>query len=122
MISRKTKAIFYTVAGPVMRLNVALYRALRAPRSGVVRVQLGPGRKHYLDGWINLDANVFTRNCDVWADFRNKLPFRDGSVDAFYSHHVIEHLPDGLMSSHFSEMFRCLKCGGLFRVGGPHGE
>lgn len=122
MISRKTKAIFYAVAGPAMKLNGAVYRALRAPRSGVVKVQLGPGREHYLDGWINLDANVFTKNCDVWADFRNKLPFRDETVDAFYSHHVIEHLPDATLSFHFREMFRCLKPGGVFRVGGPNGD
>jgi SAM-dependent methyltransferase len=122
MISRKTKAVFYAVAGPAMRLNGAIYRALRAPRSGVVKVQLGPGRLHYLNGWINLDANLFTRNCDVWADFRNKLPFRDGSVDAFYSHHVIEHLQENVMLFHFREMFRCLKPGGAFRVGGPNGD
>ena len=122
MIARKTKALFYAMAGPAMRLNGAFYRKFRAPRSGVVKVQLGPGREHYLDGWINLDANIFTKNCDVWTDFRNKLPFRDGSVDAFYSHHVIEHLPDGLLLFHFREMFRCLKSGGVFRVGGPNGD
>ena len=66
MISRKTKALFYAVAGPAMRLNGVIYRRLRAPRSDVVKVQLGPGREHYLDGWINLDANIFTKNCDVW--------------------------------------------------------
>ena len=122
MISRKTKALFYAVAGPVMRLNGVIYRRLRAPRSGVVKVQLGPGREHYLDGWINLDANIFTKNCDVWADFRNKLPFPDRSVDAFYSHHVIEHLPDTSLAFHFREIFRCLKNGGVFRVGGPNGD
>ena len=122
MISRKTKALFYAVTGPAMKLNGAIYRAFRSPRSGVVKVQLGPGREHYLDGWINLDANIFTKNCDVWADFRNKLPFRDASVDAFYSHHVIEHLPENILAFHFREMFRCLKPGGVFRVGGPNGD
>src|SRR5262245_22751512 len=122
MISRRTKSFFYAVAGPAMKLNGIFYRAFRAPRTGVVRVQLGPGRLHYLNGWINLDANLFTKNCDVWADFRNKLPFPDGSVDAFYSHHVVEHLPDILLPFHFREMFRCLKPGGVFRIGGPNGD
>ena len=122
MIARKTKALFYALAGPAMKLNGALYRKFRAQRSGVVKVQLGPGREHYLDGWINLDANIFTKNCDVWADFRNKLPFPDASVDAFYSHHVLEHLPDTLLLFHFREMFRCLKPGGVFRIGGPNGD
>jgi SAM-dependent methyltransferase len=63
---------------------------------------------------------MFTGKCDVWADFRNKLPFRDSTVDIFYSFHVIEHLPD--MPFHFAEMYRCLKPGGVFRVGAPNGD
>ena len=122
MISRRAKAFFYAAAGPAMRINGALYRIFRAPKSGTVKVQLGPGREHYLHGWINLDANILTKNCDVWVDFRNKLPFREGSVDAFYSHHVIEHLPDDRLSFHFGEIFRCLKPGGVFRIGGPNAD
>lgn len=120
MLPRWAKATFYTVTGPAMRLNGAIYRAFRAPRQGVVKVQLGPGQKSYLDGWINVDANAFTAKCDVWADLRNKLPFPDSSVDVLYSHHVIEHLPD--LRFHFRELRRCLKPGGVFRVGGPNGD
>src|SRR2546423_1052615 len=122
MIPRQTKAFFYAIAGPAMKLNGVLYRTFRAPRHGLVKVQLGPGREHYLNGWINLDANLFTKNCDVWVDFRNTLPFPDASVDAFYSHHVLEHLPDNRLSGHFREIFRCLKPGGVFRIGGPNGD
>lgn len=118
MLSRNAKALFYLLAGPVMRLNGALYRQFRAPREGRVKVQLGPGREHYLPGWINVDANAFTGKCDVWADLRYPLPFRDGTVDALYSHHVIEHLPD--LPGHFAEAFRVLKPGGVYRVGGPN--
>lgn len=120
MLPRWAKAAFYTLTGPLMRVNGAIYRALRAPRSGVVKVQLGPGRKNYLDGWINVDANAFTGKCDVWADLRNRLPFPDSSVDVLYSHHVIEHLPD--LRFHFQEVRRCLKPGGAFRIGGPDGD
>ena len=111
MMARRTKHMFYLFAGPLMRANGLIYRAMLSPRPGdeVVRVQLGPGQKNYLPGWINVDANTFTCKCDVWADLRNPLPFRDGTVDAFYSHHVIEHLPD--LASHFAELFRCLKPG-----------
>jgi predicted SAM-dependent methyltransferase len=63
---------------------------------------------------------MFTGKCDVWADLRNKLPFRDNTVDVFYSYHVIEHLPD--LQFHFDEMFRCLKAGGVIRIGGPNGD
>lgn len=109
--------------GPIMRLNGILYKHLMAPTSKStekVKVHLGPGRKKYIKGWINVDANVFTGKADVWADLKNSLPFRDNSVDVFYSHHVIEHLPD--LSFHFREMYRCLKPGAIIRVGGPNGD
>ncbi len=104
-----------------MRVNGALYRYLRAPAKGASAcVHLGPGQRNYIQGWINVDANRFTGRCDVWADLRNPLPFRDASVQAFYSHHMIEHLPD--LSAHFREVMRCLQPGGIYRVGGPNGD
>jgi SAM-dependent methyltransferase len=123
MISRQAKALFYRAAGPLMRINGAIYKTFRAPASGgadKVRVQLGPGQRHYLEGWINVDANMFTAKCDVWSDISAHLPFRDASVDAIYSHHVIEHLPN--LPTHFQEMFRILKPGGVIRLGGPNGD
>lgn len=119
MLPRAIKSAYYMVAAPLMRLNAMAYRALRAPREGPVKVHLGPGQKNYIPGWINVEANLFTR-CDVWADLRHPLPFHDASVQVFYSHHVVEHLPD--LDSHFAEVFRCLVPGGLYRVGGPHGD
>jgi predicted SAM-dependent methyltransferase len=120
MLPRRAKALFYALAGPAMKINGALYRTFRAPGSGTVLVQLGPGKRNYLPGWLNVDANTFTARCDVWADLRNPLPFRTGTVDAIYSHHVIEHLPN--IAFHWREMHRVLKPGGVFRVGGPHGD
>ena len=119
MLSRTIKASFFVVAGPFMRLNGLLYKSLRAPESGI-RAHLGPGRKRYLPGWINVDANMFTGKCDVWSDLRYGLPFRDNSLTACYSHHMVEHLPE--MRSHFAEVFRCLQPGGVYRVGGPNGD
>ena len=121
MLSRQTKAAFYLLMAFPMKVNGLLYRKVRSPRAGINKVHLGPGQQKYLDGWINVDANLFTAKIDVWADLRNALPFRDNSVDAFYSHHVIEHLPDSMLPNHFGEMYRCLKPGGFIRVGGPHG-
>jgi predicted SAM-dependent methyltransferase len=120
MLSRKAKDIFYTFAGPFMKVNGYIYRNFRAQTEGQLVVHLGPGQKNYINGWVNVDANMFTGKCDVWADLRNPLPFRDGTVDAFYSHHVIEHLPK--MYFHLNEVFRCLKSGGVYRVGGPNGD
>jgi predicted SAM-dependent methyltransferase len=120
MLARSVKAAFYGVMGPAMAVNAMLYRALRAPRQGFVRVHLGPGQRHYLSGWINVDANMFTGRCDLWADLRQPLPFFSNSVDCFYSHHVVEHLPD--LAAHLRDVFRCLKSGGAYRFGGPHGD
>lgn len=122
MISRELKSLFYVATRWPMRWNAALYRRYRAPKSGDVKVHLGPGIKNYVQGWINVDANLITAKIDVWADLANPLPFRDGSVDAFYSHHVIEHLPDPALSTLFGEMHRCLKPAGVIRVGGPDGD
>lgn len=116
------KDLFYKTMTPPMRINQWVYRHVRAPRSGTVKVHLGPGQRKYLRGWYNVDANFLTAKIDVWADLRSTLPFRDNTVDVFYSHHVIEHLPDALLPFHFAEMFRCLKPGGCFRVGGPNGD
>lgn len=120
MLSRKVKAAFYSLAGPLMYVNGRRYRFFNAPDKGLVKVHLGPGQSNYLDGWINVDANMFTGKCDIWADLRNALPFKNDTVDIFYSHHVIEHLPD--LPFHFKDMFRCLKKGGKIRIGGPNGD
>jgi len=106
-----------------MKVNGWLYKATRAPakeNQSVVKIHLGPGQEKYLEGWINVDANKFTGKCDVWADLRNPLPFKDSSVDAVYSHHMIEHLPD--REAHLKEVFRVLKPGGVYRVAGPNGD
>ncbi len=120
MLSRRAKAFFYLLAGPLMKLNGWLYYWLIAPRKKEIKVHLGPGKRSYLSGWLNLDANKFTGRCDLWVDFRNKLPFRENSVKAIYSHHVVEHLPD--LQAHFADIFRCLTPGGVYRVGGPNGD
>jgi predicted SAM-dependent methyltransferase len=122
VISRFAKATFYTVMAWPMRLNGWSHRTFRGNKGTPLKVHLGPGQKNYLAGWCNVDANPFTAKIDVWADLRNKLPFRDGTVDAFYSHHVIEHLADDFLPVHFADMFRCLKPGGVIRVGGPNSD
>lgn len=104
-----------------MRMNGFLYKNLRSPGTEErARVHLGPGQKKYMVGWINVDANMFTGKCDLWADLRYPLPFRDSTIAAIYSHHVVEHLTD--LSAHFADVFRCLTPGGTYRVGGPDGD
>lgn len=120
MLSRNVKLAYYVFAGFLMKLNGSIYQKFRAPKSGSIKVHLGPGQKNYIQGWINIDANMFTAKCDLWADLRNELPFHSSTIDAFYSHHMIEHLPN--LQFHFSEIYRCLKNGGVYRVAGPNGD
>src|SRR4029453_13053395 len=99
MISRRLKASYYSVFHYPMRLNALRHRVVPS-RWGHIKVQLGPGQRNYIDGWVNVDANFITARIDIWADISGKLPFRNGSVDAFYSSHVIEHLPDQTLPFH----------------------
>jgi SAM-dependent methyltransferase len=120
MLSRQAKAAFYTTAAPLMKINGIAYRYLKAPKTGEVKVHLGPGQKKYIDGFVNIDANLFTAKCDVWADLHNELPFHDATIAAVYSHHTIEHLSN--LETHFKDIYRCLKPGGVYRVGCPNGD
>ncbi|HHK75089.1 MAG TPA: methyltransferase domain-containing protein [Rhizobiales bacterium] len=123
MLSNSSKKIFYLFASPAMKINGWIYKRFRVPKTGtgkILRLHLGPGQKKYISGWINIDANMFTGKCDLWADLRNPLPFRDETVDAVYSHHMIEHLPD--VEAHLKDVYRILKSGGVYRVGGPNGD
>lgn len=125
MIHRDTRDLYFAVMAVPMRFTAWFYRVFFAPsklNNRCIKVHLGPGQKGYKSGWVNVDANLITAKIDVWSDLRGKLPFRDDSVDVFYSHHVIEHLPDGRLPFHFQEMYRCLKPGGVIRIGGPHGD
>src|SRR5262245_29102771 len=97
MISRRMKSFYYTTMSVPLYLSALVYRKwLAQPKDNTanIRVHLGPGQKGYKRGWINVDANIVSTRVDVWADLRNELPFNDNSVDVFYSHHVIERLPD----------------------------
>ena len=119
-IRQEYKRLIYFLSWPFHLVNGWFYRHFRAPRSGVVKVQVGPGKRSYFKGWINLDGNMFTGTCDVWVNFHNPLPFADASVDLVYSYMVIEHLRDPFF--HFQEMYRVLKPGGVFRVGAPNAD
>jgi len=106
-----------------MRINGIRYKILNSPKiynKDIIKVHLGPGQRNYISGWINVDANMFTAKCDVWTDIERSLPFKDSSVDVIYSHHVAEHLFD--LESHFAEVFRVLKPGGVYRLGVPNGD
>tara|TARA_B100000963_G_scaffold199242_1_gene173444 strand:+ start:3136 stop:3798 length:663 start_codon:yes stop_codon:yes gene_type:complete len=121
MLQRWKKNLFYNLASPLMRLNSIKYKYLNTiKKNNYVKIHLGPGKKNYIPGWINIDANMFSAKCDMWLDLRYKLPFQNSSVNYCYSHHMIEHLPN--MKKHLEDIFRILKSGGVYRIGGPNGD
>lgn len=122
MIPTALKNLYYGAMQGPMWVNGKLYKALRQPRDGTLNVHLGCGKERYIDGWLNVDANFVSAKIDLWINFLDQLPFRDNSVDRFYSFHVVEHLPEHHLATHFADMFRCLKPGGGIRIGGPHIE
>ena len=121
MIKKSHKVLFYLLASPLMKLNTLFYKCFNFQnKKKILKLHLGPGKKNYIDGWVNIDANMFTGKCDLWADLRYPLPFKSSSVDFCYSHHMIEHLPN--MKSHFKDIYKILKPGGIYRFGGPNGD
>lgn len=80
----------------------------------MIRINLGCGRCFHPD-WVNLDSapgDPGVLPCDV----RRPLPFADGSVDAIYSSHLLEHLTADEGAALLAECFRVLKPGGIIRV------
>ncbi len=120
MISRSAKETFYKLAGPHKRVNAFFYKCFRQPKNDKqVRVHLGPGQKKYMSWRINIDANMFTSKCVVWADLRYSLPFYYSTIDAIYSHHITEHHPN--LAAHFKYVYHCLKHGATYHDGGCGG-
>lgn len=77
-------------------------------------LNLGCGSRFHED-WVNIDylpSDEKVIKCDILAG----LPFEEGSFDACYSSHMIEHFSkeDSLLL--IKEMFRVLKIGGICRI------
>ena len=76
-------------------------------------LNVGAGRRLSPD-WTNLDL---ARAPHVQRhDLRRPLPFADGTFDAVYSSHVLEHLERDHAPRVLAEMRRVLKPGGIVRV------
>lgn len=118
MIDRNFKALYYTLFYYPMKINGQIYKCFKCPSKGL-KVHLGPGQRNYLNGWLNVDANIITAKSDLWINFLDPLPFKDNCVDIFYSYHVVEHLPEYHLQKHFNDMFKALRPGGGLRIGVP---
>lgn len=80
------------------------------------KLNLGVSNTISLLGWETVDI----KDAHHIVDFRkDKLPFSDNSCALIYSSHLIEHLTDEILIKLFSEIYRVLKKGGIFRVACP---
>jgi SAM-dependent methyltransferase len=81
-----------------------------------LRVDIGCGSRKVV-GTIGLD-NVAVPGVDVLGDLNQGLPFKDGSLDAVYANHILEHLNDFLGT--MNEIYRVCKPGALVFIKVPH--
>ena len=81
-----------------------------------LRLHLGSGG-HPLEGWVNID--ILGMEPDLYWDLRSGIPFPDGSAEAVFLEHVIEHftLADDL--DLLEDCRRVLAPGGIIRIGVP---
>lgn len=81
-----------------------------------MKLNLGCG-EYPADGWTNVDSYPGV-NPDVVADLVS-LPFDDGSADAVYCGHCLEHNGPGELPAILAEIRRVLKPGGELCVVAP---
>ena len=64
--------------------------------------------------WVNIDLSASAPNVQV-HDVRRGLPYADGSFDACYCSHLLEHISKDEASVIVGEVYRVLKSGGIAR-------
>jgi SAM-dependent methyltransferase len=84
-----------------------------------MRLHLGSARTR-LEGWINID--LIGLKADLPWDLRQGLPFPEGSAEAIFHEHLLEHLPLVAVLPFLRECRRTLRVGGVIRVGVPDAE
>ena len=95
------------------RKQIAALKASGRP----IKLDLGGGHRKGTNGWITVDT---ARECDLYWDLRDGVPFDDNSVDAVYSSHLFEHLTFDEGQALMAEAKRVLKPGGIFSVVVPN--
>jgi SAM-dependent methyltransferase len=81
-----------------------------------LRIHLGSGTNRLPD-WVNVD--LVGMRPDLYWNVTRTLPFPDGSADAVFLEHVLEHFPLAVGLDLLAESRRLLAPGGILRVGVP---
>jgi SAM-dependent methyltransferase len=98
----------------VRRRSLRKARELRSRSPLLLNIASGYGPK---PGWVNID--LFGAPTDLDWDITRSVPFPDGSVDAIYHEHLLEHLSLEEALELCRECHRVLRPGGVLRIGVP---
>jgi len=109
-IAKDLKSLFFNIKSLI--LHAKNYYIIAHRKITEEYLHFGCGND-YKEGFINLDMN---KKADFYLDARNKLPFKNETIEYIYSSHFIEHLNNDELSRHFKESFRVLKSGGIYRI------
>lgn len=82
-------------------------------------LEVGAGNRKGLNEWLTIDLK---RNCDIFWDLRNGIPFPDESVSKIYSSHFFEHLTFREGQKFLDECLRVLTSGGKFLICVPNAK
>jgi predicted SAM-dependent methyltransferase len=107
----KARILIADVLSPWQR-----YKARQIARQNEVRLHLGSGELPR-PSWVNVD--LFGVPVQLIWNLKRKLPFADGSVDAIFHEHMLEHLPIDCGLGLTAECYRVLKPGGVLRIAVP---
>ena len=80
-------------------------------------LNFGCGGTFHLD-WVNLDASPVSPDVIAY-DLRRRFPFAEGTFDAAYGSHVLEHLETAVANNLLRDCYRILKPGGIIRLAVP---
>lgn len=80
-------------------------------------IELGAGNKGGQNGWTTIDI---TKDCDIFWDLRNGIPFPNRSIKKIYSSHLFEHLTYKDGQKLFEECKRVLAPSGKFSICVPN--
>jgi SAM-dependent methyltransferase len=81
------------------------------------KLQLGASNNS-LSGWLNTDIQPSSTNV-VFMDATKPFPLPSQCLDFVFCEHFIEHISLDNASACLSEVHRCLRPGGIFRVATP---
>lgn len=113
MIHQRTKDLIFNVTKFITRIFRPYYY-IKFYSNSNLNLHLGSG-KNIIEGFINIDGNPLIKNI-LYYDIRNKLPFKDQSVQYIFTSNVLEHFfPDEILLV-LKDTYRCLKTDGILRI------